>query len=111
MRDIGVGVIGTGFMGKVHAEQVRRLGNVEIAAVVGSRPERAKAFAEVNGIPIAAERTTVATEISRLFVNASRLDGVAKKWRYVSSDKDPPGKKLGPAPIVYGMVLANLEFA
>jgi hypothetical protein len=45
-------------------------------------------------MPIAAERTTVATEISRLFVNASRLDGVSKKCRYVSSDSDPPGKKL-----------------
>ncbi len=38
-------------MGKVHAENVRRLGNVEIAAVVGSRPETAAKFAESNGIP------------------------------------------------------------
>ena len=41
-------------MGKVHTENVRRLGNVEVAAVVGSRPERAKQFAEAMGIPKAA---------------------------------------------------------
>ena len=40
-------------MGKVHAEQVRRLGNVDIEAVVGSSRERAKSFAEGAGIPIA----------------------------------------------------------
>jgi predicted dehydrogenase len=55
VKRIKTAIVGTGFMGKVHAEQVRRLGNVEIAAVVGSRPERAKAFAEVNGIPIATD--------------------------------------------------------
>ena len=55
MKKIKTAIVGTGFMGKVHAEQVRRLGNVEIAAVVGSRPERAKAFAEASGIPIATD--------------------------------------------------------
>ena len=39
-------------MGKVHAENVRRLGNVEIAAVVGSKPETARKFAETAGIPL-----------------------------------------------------------
>jgi predicted dehydrogenase len=42
-------------MGKVHAEQIRRLGYVDIAAVVGSRPERAKSFADAQGIPIATD--------------------------------------------------------
>ena len=55
VKKIKTAIVGTGFMGKVHAEQVRRLGNVEIAAVVGSRPERAKAFAEASGIPIATD--------------------------------------------------------
>ena len=40
-------------MGKVHAENVRRLGNVEIAAVVGSRMETAQKFAESMTIPFA----------------------------------------------------------
>ena len=53
MKKIKTAIIGTGFMGKVHTENVRRLGNVEIAAVVGSRPETAKKFAESFGIPFA----------------------------------------------------------
>jgi predicted dehydrogenase len=53
MTKIKTAIVGTGFMGKVHAENVRRLGNVEIAAVVGSRPERAEKFAETMGIPLA----------------------------------------------------------
>ncbi len=53
MKRIKTAIVGTGFMGKVHAEQVRRLGNVDIEAVVGSSLERAKTFAEASGIPIA----------------------------------------------------------
>lgn len=53
MQKIKTAIVGTGFMGKVHAENVRRLGNVEIAAVVGSRLERAQSFAESASIPLA----------------------------------------------------------
>ncbi len=53
MKKIKTAIVGTGFMGKVHAEQVRRLGNVEVAAVVGSRLERAQSFAETYGVPFA----------------------------------------------------------
>jgi predicted dehydrogenase len=56
MQKIKTAIVGTGFMGKVHAENVRRLGNVEIAAVVGSRPETARKFAESAGIPIATDK-------------------------------------------------------
>ena len=44
------GVVGTGFIGAVHVEALRRLG-VEVAGVVGSSPERAnaKALAPVIG--------------------------------------------------------------
>jgi len=38
-------LIGTGFMGRIHAENLRRLGTVEIAAVAGSSAEHARAFA------------------------------------------------------------------
>jgi len=55
MQKIKTAIVGTGFMGKVHAENVRRLGNVEIEAVVGSRPETARKFAESAGIPIATD--------------------------------------------------------
>ncbi len=53
MKKIKTAIVGTGFMGKVHAENVRRLGNVEIAAVVGSRLETAQKFADNMGIPLA----------------------------------------------------------
>lgn len=53
MQKINAAIVGTGFMGKVHVENVRRLGNVEVAAVVGSRPETARKFAENAGIPFA----------------------------------------------------------
>jgi predicted dehydrogenase len=53
VKKIKTAIVGTGFMGKVHAENVRRLGNVEIAAIVGSRPETAEKFAESAGIPFA----------------------------------------------------------
>jgi predicted dehydrogenase len=51
MRKIKTAIVGTGFMGKVHAENVRRLGMVDIAAVVGSRPETARRFAEAFSVP------------------------------------------------------------
>ena len=53
MKKIKTAIIGTGFMGKVHTENVRRLGNVEVAAVVGSRPETAQKFADAMYIPFA----------------------------------------------------------
>jgi predicted dehydrogenase len=54
MAKIKTAIVGTGFMGKVHTENVRRIPNVEVAAVVGSRPERAQKFADAYGIPKAA---------------------------------------------------------
>ncbi|HXU19661.1 MAG TPA: Gfo/Idh/MocA family oxidoreductase [Verrucomicrobiae bacterium] len=54
MRKLKAAIIGTGFMGKVHAEGIRRLGNVELAAVAGSSDARAKAFADSIGV----ERST-----------------------------------------------------
>lgn len=58
MQRIKTAIVGTGFMGKVHTENVRRLGNVEVAAVVGSRPERAQKFADTYGIPLATGNLT-----------------------------------------------------
>jgi predicted dehydrogenase len=50
MHKLKTAIIGTGFMGKVHAENVRRLGNVEIAAVAASSEEKARAFGASIGI-------------------------------------------------------------
>ena len=50
MGKIKVGVIGTGFIGPVHIEALRRLGSVEVAALAECSDEVAKAKAEVLGI-------------------------------------------------------------
>jgi len=54
MEKLKTAIIGTGFMGKVHAENVRRLGYVEIAAVAASSEEKAREFGQSLGV----ERTT-----------------------------------------------------
>ena len=49
MGSIKVAVVGTGFMGWVHVEALRRLG-IDIAGVLGSSPEKTKAFALKTGV-------------------------------------------------------------
>ena len=51
MSEIKAALIGTGFMGRTHAEAIRRLGNVQIAAVASADESRARAFAGQHGIP------------------------------------------------------------
>jgi predicted dehydrogenase len=48
--DIGAAVIGTGFIGTVHVEQLRRIG-VNVRGVLGSTPERGAARATVLNVP------------------------------------------------------------
>lgn len=45
MKNIKVGVVGTGFIGPAHVEALRRLG-IEVAGIAGSSPERAAPKAE-----------------------------------------------------------------
>src|SRR5688572_17413113 len=51
MAEIVAGVVGTGFIGMVHVEALRRLG-IAVAGVVGSSPERARAKAEPLGLAV-----------------------------------------------------------
>ena len=44
LTDLKAGVVGTGFIGAVHVDALRRLG-VQVAGVVGSSPDRAAAKA------------------------------------------------------------------
>jgi len=48
MRGFGAAVIGTGFIGAVHAGALRRLG-VSVKGVLGSSPERAEARLKAMG--------------------------------------------------------------
>ncbi|MCZ2074833.1 MAG: Gfo/Idh/MocA family oxidoreductase [Bryobacterales bacterium] len=54
MNRIKTAVIGAGFMGRVHTEGIRRLGNVDIVACCAVSEEEAAAFGKAMGI----ERTT-----------------------------------------------------
>src|SRR5712691_7233317 len=50
MKRIKTAIIGTGFMGRVHLEAVRRLGFVDVAAVAGTSVEKARALADGFGV-------------------------------------------------------------
>ncbi|MGZ8438605.1 MAG: Gfo/Idh/MocA family protein [Candidatus Limnocylindrales bacterium] len=50
IADIGAAVIGTGFIGTVHVEALRRIG-VQVRGVLGSTPERGGARATALGVP------------------------------------------------------------
>ncbi|HYI95764.1 MAG TPA: Gfo/Idh/MocA family oxidoreductase [Bryobacteraceae bacterium] len=54
MRRVKTAVIGSGFMGRVHSEAIRRLGYVDIAAVAAHTAEEASDFGKSIGV----ERTT-----------------------------------------------------
>lgn len=53
MRKLKAAVIGAGFMGRTHVEALRRLGNVEVAAVSAATEEEARGFAESQFIDFA----------------------------------------------------------
>ena len=52
LPEIGAAVIGTGFIGTVHVEALRRIG-VSVRGVLGSSPERGEARAAALGVPLA----------------------------------------------------------
>jgi predicted dehydrogenase len=52
LASIGAAVIGTGFIGTVHVEALRRIG-VQVNGVLGSTAERGAARAEALGVPMA----------------------------------------------------------
>jgi predicted dehydrogenase len=49
IAEIGAAVIGTGFIGTVHVEQLRRIG-IQVRGVLGSTPESGEARAEALGV-------------------------------------------------------------
>jgi len=49
IADVGAAVIGTGFIGTVHVEALRRIG-VQVRGVLGSTPERGESRAEALGV-------------------------------------------------------------
>src|SRR6202522_3065769 len=51
MKKQKVAIFGIGFMGRVHTEALRRLGNIEVVGVAGRTVEGARKFAETLNIP------------------------------------------------------------
>ncbi len=51
MSQIGVAVVGTGFIGPVHIEALRRLGDVHVTGVLGSSPEKSERVRKHFGLP------------------------------------------------------------
>src|SRR3954462_15290207 len=54
MKKVRTVVLGTGFMGRVHTEGIRRLGNVDVVGIAASSAEKARQFADEVGV----ERST-----------------------------------------------------
>jgi predicted dehydrogenase len=50
MQEIGVAVVGTGFIGPVHVEALKRVG-VSVAGILGSSPAKSRAAAGALGLP------------------------------------------------------------
>jgi predicted dehydrogenase len=50
-RPIRTAVIGTGFMGRVHLEMLRRVGHVEVAAIAARNADAARALGAGFGVP------------------------------------------------------------
>lgn len=51
MQRVGVAVAGTGFIGPVHVEALRRLENVRVTGVLGSSPEKSERARKRLGLP------------------------------------------------------------
>ncbi len=54
MRSIGAAVAGTGFIGPVHVEALKRVG-IRVTGILGSRPEKSEAACKALGLPRAYE--------------------------------------------------------
>jgi len=55
MHKLNIGIIGAGWMGRVHVENLRRLGFVEVVAVACRTPKSAERFATQQRIPFASD--------------------------------------------------------
>lgn len=55
MKRLKTAVVGTGFMGRVHLEALRRVEHVEVIAVVGRTTESARKLADAYDVPLATD--------------------------------------------------------
>jgi predicted dehydrogenase len=92
---IGAAVIGTGFIGTVHVEALRRIG-VNVLGVLGSTPERGAARADALGVPtaypslealLADERVRVVHVTSPNDLHVSQTEAVLRAGKHVVCEK------------------------
>jgi len=93
--DIGAAVVGTGFIGAVHVDALRRLG-IEVTGVVGSSPARAAEKAAAAGLPapyesfdamLADERVDVVHVTSPNHLHAEHVRAVLAAGRHCVCEK------------------------
>jgi len=73
IADVRAAVIGTGFIGTVHVEQLRRIG-VQVRGVLGSTPERGAANSDV--VALLAEVLDVDARALRIVAGQASRDKV-----------------------------------
>jgi len=92
---IGAAVIGTGFIGTVHVEALRRIG-VNVLGVLGSTPERGAARADALGVPtaypslealLADDRVRVVHVTSPNDLHVSQTEAVLRAGKHVVCEK------------------------
>jgi predicted dehydrogenase len=95
LASIGAAVIGTGFIGTVHVEALRRIG-VDVRGVLGSSAERGAARAEALGVPkayaslddlLADDRVAVVHVTSPNDLHVSQSAAVLRAGKHVVCEK------------------------
>jgi predicted dehydrogenase len=95
LSQIGAAVIGSGFIGTVHIEALRRLG-VQVHGLLGSTPERGAASAERLGVPgsyaslpelLADDRVEVVHVTSPNHLHAPQVTEILAAGRHVVCEK------------------------
>ena len=87
MGPLGTAIIGTGFIGPVHVEGVRRLGH-RVIGVLGSSPERSQAAAHPGIGPGSPTRRRGPTHVEhRPLVRKQKRGNEEQRW------KRPSGRK------------------
>src|SRR4051794_29356560 len=95
VRGIGAAVVGTGFIGVVHVDALRRLG-VDVVGVVGSTPQRAREKARTAPLPepyesfeamLADERVHVVHLASPNHQHAGQADAALRAGKHVVCEK------------------------
>ena len=79
MTHLKVGIIGGGFVGKIHIEALRRLGTVEVVAVADRDQPAANRIARDWAVPQAWSTRRLPT-----------MSGIASTWRWVTSRPGMP---------------------